>query len=315
MKSATSHHKAYLLLIVTMLMWSTNFVIARALHEQVGPFTLAFARWAIALCCLAPFALPRFKREWPKLRAQWKQLLLLGLFGIGLTNTFVYWAVQTTTATNAVILNSATPVMVLLLGSLYFRQRLSSRQWLGMSVALCGALLIVLKGNLAAIGAFHFGSGDLLVLAGGLCWAIYTLGLRKLKPGIDALVQMSVLLLVGELVLLPLFGMEAAQRGLPSLDGGAWASLIYLGALPSVVAYLMYNRAIAMVGTAKAASFLYLMPAFGAVQSIALLGEELHWFHAAGLAAIFAGIALSSLTRSAPAAATTKAVSGEPVRS
>ncbi|RBL65301.1 EamA/RhaT family transporter, partial [Pseudomonas sp. MWU13-2625] len=135
------------------------------------------------------------------------------------------------------------------------------------------------------------------MLAGGLCWAIYTLGLRKLKPGIDAMVQMAVLLLVGEALLLPLFAMEAAQRGLPTLDGAAWASLIYLGVLPSVVAYLLYNRAIAAVGTAKASSFLYLMPAFGALQSIALLGEELHWYHAAGLAAIFGGIALSSLTR------------------
>ncbi len=297
MNNATNNRNAYLLLVLTMLMWSTNFIIARALHQQVGPFTLAFARWAIALCCVLPFALPRLRRNWDKLRQQWPLLLLLGLFGIGLTNTLVYWAVQTTTATNAVILNSATPVMVLLLGSLYFRQRLSSRQWLGMTLALCGALLIVLKGKLLAIGSFHFGAGDLLVLAGGLCWAIYTLGLRKLKPGIDAMVQMAVLLLVGEAVLLPWFGMELAQRGLPTLDRAGWASLLYLGALPSVVAYLLYNRAIAMVGTAKAASFLYLMPAFGALQSIVLLGEELHWYHAAGLAAIFGGIALSSLTR------------------
>ncbi|QEL55315.1 DMT family transporter [Chromobacterium paludis] len=297
MNRATNNRKPYALLVLTMLMWSTNFIIARALHGQIGPFSLAFARWGIALCCVLPFAAGRLRQNWDKLRAQWPLLLLLGLFGIGLTNTFVYFAVQTTTATNAVILNSATPVMVLLLGSLYFRQRLSSRQWLGMTLALCGALLIVLKGNLLAIGAFHFGGGDVLVLAGGLCWAIYTLGLRKLKPGIDAMVQMAILLLVGEAVLLPMFGMEVARHGLPTLNGVGWASLLYLGMLPSVVAYLLYNRAIAAIGTAKAASFLYLMPAFGALQSILLLGEELHWFHVAGLAAIFGGIALSSLTR------------------
>ncbi|WP_047249406.1 DMT family transporter [Chromobacterium subtsugae] len=298
MSARSTSRNAYLLLVLTMLMWSTNFVIARALHSQVGPFTLAFSRWGIALCCLLPFALPRLRGNLAKLRAQWPLLLLLGVFGIGLTNTFVYWAVQTTSATNAVILNSATPVMVLLLGSLYFRQRLSRRQWGGMAVALSGALLIVLRGNPAALSSFHFGGGDLLVLAGGLSWAIYTLGLRKLKPGIDSLVLMSVLLAVGEMLLLPLFAAEAAGRGLPALDGPALASLIYLGVLPSVAAYLMYNRAIGMVGTAKAASFLYLMPAFGALQSIWFLGEELHWYHAAGLAAIFSGIALSSLTRS-----------------
>ncbi|OHX10679.1 hypothetical protein BI347_19340 [Chromobacterium sphagni] len=301
MPPQSSQRNAHILLVLTMLMWSTNFVIARALHSLVGPFTLAFARWGIALCCLLPFALPRLRRNWPRLREQWRLLLLLGTFGIGLTNTFVYWAVQTTSATNAVILNSATPVMVLLLGSLYFRQYLSCRQWGGMAMALSGAMLIVLKGDLRALSGFHFGGGDLLVLAGGLSWAIYTLGLRKLKPGIDPLVLMSVLLLVGEGLLLPLFVRETVLGGLPSLNGAALASLIYLGVLPSVVAYLMYNRAIGMVGTAKAASFLYLMPAFGALQSIWLLGEELHWYHAAGLAAIFCGIALSSLTRPQPA--------------
>jgi drug/metabolite transporter (DMT)-like permease len=131
------------------------------------------------------------------LRQQWRKLLLLGVFGIGLTNTLVYVAVRTTTATNAVILNSATPMMVLVLGSLYFRQKLARRQWAGMLVAMAGALLIVLKGNVLGMSAMQFSRGDLLVLAAGLCWAVYTLGLRTLLPGLDALVMMMVLLLVG----------------------------------------------------------------------------------------------------------------------
>lgn len=294
--SASGH--AYFLLVLTMLLWSTNFVIARAIHGQIGPFGLAFGRWAIALLCLLPFGLPRLGRAWPLLRQQWRKMLLLGVFGIGLTNTLVYVAVRTTTATNAVILNSATPMMVLVLGSLYFRQKLARRQWLGMLVAMAGALLIVLKGNVLGMAAFQFSHGDLLVLAAGLCWAVYTLGLRTLLPGLDALVMMMVLLLVGELMLLPAFVQETWQAGgFHPLSLSAGAALLYLGIFPSVLAFLMYNRAIAQVGAAKAAGFLYLMPAFGAVQSIALLGEELHWYHVAGLAAIFGGIVLSSLTR------------------
>jgi len=295
---------AYLLLVLTMLLWSTNFVIARAIHGQIGPFGLAFGRWAIALLCLLPFGLPRLARAWPLLRQQWQKLLLLGVFGIGLTNTLVYVAVRSTTATNAVILNSATPMMVLVLGSLYFRQRLSRRQWGGMAMAMLGALLIVLKGNLAGVLHFQFSQGDLLVLAAGLCWAVYTLGLRTLLPGLDPLVMMMVLLLVGEALLLPAFVRETWQLGgfhLLSLPTMAW--LLYLGIFPSVLAFLMYNRAIAQVGAAKAAGFLYLMPAFGALQSICLLGEELHWFHVAGLAAIFSGIVASSLPSRRAAAA------------
>jgi drug/metabolite transporter (DMT)-like permease len=61
--SASGH--AYFLLVLTMLLWSTNFVIARAIHGQIGPFGLAFGRWAIALLCLLPFGLPRLGRAWP----------------------------------------------------------------------------------------------------------------------------------------------------------------------------------------------------------------------------------------------------------
>ncbi|BBF86088.1 probable transmembrane protein [Aquitalea magnusonii] len=293
-----SSRSAYVLLVLTMLLWSTNFVIARAMHGQIGPFGLAFGRWAIALLCLLPFGLPRLRPAWPLLRRQWQKLLLLGMFGIGLTNTLVYVAVRTTTATNAVILNSATPMMVLVLGSLYFRQKLARRQWAGMLVAMAGALLIVLKGDVLGMSAVQFSHGDLLVLAAGLCWAVYTLGLRTLLPGLDALVMMMVLLFVGECMLLPAFVQETWQAGgfhLLSLPAGA--ALLYLGVFPSVLAFLMYNRAIAQVGAAKAAGFLYLMPAFGAVQSILLLGEELHWYHVAGLSAIFAGIVLGSLSR------------------
>ncbi|WP_293765289.1 DMT family transporter [uncultured Aquitalea sp.] len=289
---------AYALLTMTMLLWSTNFVIARAIHGQIGPFGLAFGRWAIALCCLLPFALPRWRAAWPAIRDQWRVLLVLGVFGIGLTNTLVYVAVRSTTATNAIILNSATPVMVLLLGSVYFRQKLGRRQLMGMLAAGAGALLIVLKGNVAGLAGFRFAPGDVLVLAAGLCWAVYTLGLRVLKPSLDPIVMMTALLLVGEAGLLPFFVRETtAAGGFAMLPGMALLWLAYLGVFPSVLAFLMYNRAIAQVGAARAAGFLYLMPAFGALLSILFLGEELHWYHAAGLAAIFSGILLSSLAR------------------
>ncbi|OWY40487.1 EamA family transporter [Xenophilus sp. AP218F] len=289
---------AYGLLTLTTFLWSSNFVVARALHGQIGPFAMAFGRWGFALLCILPFAWPRLAKSWPQLRAQWRVLLLLGASGIATTNTMIYLAVQTTTATNAVILNSVTPVLVLLMGALCFRQRLRGGQLGGMLLALGGALLIMLKGDWRNLAGLHFGGGDICILIGGVAWAVYTLGLRKLKPGLDARVLMFSLLAIGEILLLPLFVAELLTRTpMPALGAAAWGALLYLGALPSVAAFLMYNRAIGLVGAARAASFLYLMPAFGALLSIGLLGESLQWFHAAGLAAIFGGIALSSRRR------------------
>ncbi|MCP9758372.1 DMT family transporter [Aquitalea sp. S1-19] len=286
----------YPMLVLSILMWSSNFIVGRALGGSIGPFTLAFARWMLALLCLLPFALPRFRQSWPLVRAQWRVLLMLGLTGIALTNTLLYIALRHTTATNAVVLNSLTPVLVLVLGAVLSRQGLTRKQVAGMLLALGGALVIVLRGDWHALLRFHLGIGDVGVLAAGLCWACYTVGLRKLKPGIPAVLQMTILFAIGVVLLLPFAGYEWYRgQSLPTAGTGTVLALIYLGVFPSILAFLMYNRAIAVIGSTRAASFLYLMPAFGALLSILLLGEAVYAYHAVGLATIFAGIAISSL--------------------
>lgn len=307
MPDSRSTLRAYAFLVVTMFLWSTNFVVGRAVHDLITPVSLAFGRWAVAIACLAPFFLPRLRAAMPRLREQWKTLLVLGVFGIGLTNTLIYLAVRTTTATNAVILNSATPILVLLSGAIYFRHRLSGWQMAGMVLALAGALNIVLRGDWTALAAFRFGFGDLMILAGGVCWAVYTQALRVLRPGLQPFVLMGVMLVTGELVLLPLFLMEAGPQTLVALaNPRVLASLLYLGVFPSVVAFMLYNRAIAVVGPQRAAGFLYLMPAFGALLSIVVLGEDMHVFHAVGLSAILGGI-LTGTLRGRPSLAPVRA--------
>ncbi|MGL6069679.1 DMT family transporter [Craterilacuibacter sp.] len=289
----------YPMLVLAILMWASNFIIGRALGASIGPFTLALLRWVLALLCLLPFAWSRLGPAWPAIRSQWKVLLFLGLSGIALTNTLLYISLRHTTATNAVVLNSLTPVMVLLLGTVASGQALSRKQGAGMLLALGGALIIVLRGDWLALARFELTPGDAGVVAAGACWACYTVGLRRLKPGIAPVVQMVVLFAIGVLALLPLALYEGyAGRALHGLTGGGMLALVYLGIFPSVLAFLMYNRAIAVIGSARAASFLYLMPAFGALLSILFLGERVYAYHVAGLATIFSGIAVSALPTS-----------------
>src|SRR5690606_32120973 len=113
----------YLLLTLTVLFWSGNMVVARGIHEAVPPFALAFWRWSIALLCVMPLAWPHLRTQWPQVRRHWRTLVVLGLLSVGGYNTFVYIALQSTTATNATMLNSFIPIATIALACVLLGKR------------------------------------------------------------------------------------------------------------------------------------------------------------------------------------------------
>ncbi len=112
----TWHTSPYLLLSLTSFFWSLNWVIGRAIVGHVSPFTLAFVRWLVAVAVMLPFAWPQIRAHWPSIRRNWKTIVWLGAWGTGLHNVFAYYGLQFTTGNNGVILNSAIPVMIIVLG-------------------------------------------------------------------------------------------------------------------------------------------------------------------------------------------------------
>ena len=129
------HASPYLLLSLTSFFWSLNWVIGRAMVGHVTPFTLTFIRWTVAVAVMMPFAWPGIRAHWPLIRRNWKVIAWLGFWGTGLHNAFAYVGLQYTTATNGVILNSSIPIMIILLGWLIYRERITRMQAMGVG---CG---------------------------------------------------------------------------------------------------------------------------------------------------------------------------------
>ncbi|MDK2123636.1 DMT family transporter [Parachitinimonas caeni] len=281
---------AYLLLTLTSLFWAGNFVLARAMHAAIPPMTLSFMRWAVALVLLAPFALGTAWRQRTLLRQYWKRLCLLGAIGICGFNSLAYAGLQYTAATNAVLMNSFIPILILLLGRLFWRQPLSANQLVGIAISFIGVTIILCRGDWARLQALSFNQGDLLLFAAALDWALYTLILRGLDSRVDRLGMLMALILVGLACCAPLFVAELLAGKRTALTPGNLATFAYVGIFPSVLAYLFYNRGVAEVGAARAGSFIHLMPVFGTLLSIVFLNESFEGFHAAGIAAIFAGL-------------------------
>ena len=141
------HFNPYLLLALTSLFWAGNMVMSRGLRADLPPVALAFWRWVTAFCCVLPLALPHLKSQWPLLRAAWKKVIFLGVFGVGCYNTFSYVAVQYTTATSATLLNSFIPVVTSVLALAFFGRRLSRPEVIGGMISLVGVVLLISRGS------------------------------------------------------------------------------------------------------------------------------------------------------------------------
>jgi len=288
----------YLLLSLTSLFWSLNWVIGRAIVGHVSPFALAFIRWSVAVVVMMPFAWPEIRAHWPAVRRHWKVIAWLGAWGTGLHNAFAYVGLQYTTATNGVMLNSAIPISIILLGWIVYRDTISRVQALGVLVSLAGVLVILTRGDPRVIAELSLNSGDLIVLVGMFFWAAYTIFLRMKPAELPGLAMLACCAVIGVALLLPFFLVELlAWNGRVEFNPATVGAMLYLGIFPSFVGYVFWNRAVAEVGSNIAGIFVHLMPAFGSILAWIFLGERIFLFHVAGIALILAGIALTSRGR------------------
>jgi len=287
----------YLLLSLTALFWAANWVIGRAMRHEMAPVAMGFWRWTLALLILLPFTAPELKRNWHVVRANWFVLAMLGCLGAVAFNTLIYVGLQYTAATNGVLFNSLSPVFIILLSWLLARERISRLQGAGVALSLAGVMAIVARGDLATLAGFHFNPGDLWLIAAMLLWAIYTIVLRRRPPALSAMGFLAAMLLLSLPFLLPFYLWELSQRGGFNLNVSTVAALAYYDTIPSIVAYLFWNRGVAQVGANKAGLFVHLMPVFGALLSVIFLGERLYAYHYAGAVLIFGGIWLTTRGR------------------
>ena len=188
---------AYALLCAGVLFWSGNVITARALHEHVPPFTLSFWRWSLALLCLWPWIRREVQASAGRVRRHWRSLLAAGVLGMAAYSSLLYLGLQATSATNAALINAALPVMIALIGALFYRQRLAPLQWCGVALSLAGVVAIVLQGGEAVAG---LNAGDLWVLAAVAAFAVYTVAFGSSNAGLSPACYLGVTIAVAAAV-------------------------------------------------------------------------------------------------------------------
>jgi len=284
---------APLLLAAAMLFWAGNSIMGKAMVGVVPPVALAFWRWTIALVLITPLAWPHLRREWRTLAAGWPVVAALSATGVATFGALTYVGVQSTSALNSLLLQAAIPPLILLFAWIGLRERASRVQLVGVALSLAGVVEVITRGHPGSILQLKLNHGDVLILVGVVLYSIYSLVLR-LRPAVHPLSLLWGTFLGAMVILAPFLAAEAhaGQVFRPSLAG--LGGVAYVAVLPSFLSYLFFNRGVELIGSGRAGQFMHLIPVFGSVLAVVLLGEAFHPFHAIGVVLIAAGILVAS---------------------
>jgi drug/metabolite transporter (DMT)-like permease len=285
---------AHVLVFVTPALWAVNYLVARWAPGVIAPHALALGRWIVAAAVLGAFCAAELHRQRAAIRAEWKQLVVLGALGMWVCGAFVYIGGRSTTAVNIGLLYAASPVLIALASALWLHERLSARQLLGVALALAGVLHILLRGQWGALLHLRFNVGDVWVFGAVACWTVYSLLLRAWRSRFSALARLTLIALAGIVVLVPFTVWEALAWWPTELSWRSLALIVAAGLLPGAGAYGAYSVMQRELGAARVGVVLYLGPLYSAVLAWAVLGERIEGFHLLGACLILPGIYLST---------------------
>lgn len=291
-----STQRVYLLLTLCVLFWSGNFIIGRFVSTNVEPIELAFFRWIFVVILLVPLLFTiDIKKVLYIFKTNFLILTVLSILGITLFNTLLYIALQTTTATNALLINSSVPILILVFSFFILKNKITKIQTLGILLSTFGVIFLVLKADLSNIINIEFTIGDMWVITSSISWALYSV-LVKFKPKeLTHLELFITVVYVGTIFfLIPwyLFQGYSLNKEISILKEN-WHFFLYVSIFPSLLSYYFWHTGIDEIGAEKTGQFTHLMPIFGSILAFIFLGERLELYHLLGAIFIAIGIYLS----------------------
>jgi drug/metabolite transporter (DMT)-like permease len=281
----------YLLLSLAAFFWASNSVVGRGVRELIPPATLSFWRWALAALAMGLVAGTRFHAQRAALRAEWRRLALLGLLGVAGFSMLLYLGLQRTTAVNGLLVQAAQPSLTMLALAALLGERPTARMVAGLLVSLAGVAVIVARGSLDQLIALSPNPGDLFILAATLVYSVYTILLSRLSLR-DPIVAAAAIFIAGAVWLAPAYGAELVAGRRMVFTSATVAAILYVALFASCLAYIAYNRAVALIGPTRAGSVTNLMPVFGTLLATVALHERLHGYHLIGIVLVVAGVVL-----------------------
>lgn len=287
----------YLLLVMAALFWGGNAVAGKFLADSLPPVSISFTRLAIGFLIMSPVIVRLFKREMAMFRENFKLLLFLAVTGVIGFNLLIYWAVNYTSAINATLLNSTSPLFIFLLSALLLGEKMELKYWVSMAVSFIGVLFVITHGSYDRLIALKFNIGDLIMVLAVISWALYSIFIRKISDKMSSIAIFGFTLTIGFAIMIPAVAIELScvSIAMPSISD--WSALIYIGIFPSICSFLLWNRAVALIGPSRASISLNLIPVFGAIAAFFVLDEVIALPQIIGGCLVFIGVFITSFSK------------------
>jgi drug/metabolite transporter (DMT)-like permease len=291
---------SWLVLFATLALWSGNWIVARAVRDEIAPGIATVGRLLIVLVILVPFVFTSLRSKLKALTStDWRILWALGFTGGGLHLGLQWLGLHYTTATSAVLYLSTSPIFILLMAALVGKtaaaERIGLRQWVGVAMSFAGVATIATRGEFQLVA---FNVGDLMAVGSMIMWAGYTVLLRIRRDALNIAELIVMVCALGLVFMSPWLMWEMLfDRKLDLTVEGA-LGVAYSAIASMLIAYAGWSYVVARLGAARAGITMHLMPAMGVALAAIFLGEYPRWFHFAGIALILAGVGLSSIRAS-----------------
>lgn len=297
MKHENQNHVAIgiLFAVAATIIWSGNFIVARAVIHDIPPITLAFFRWLTACILLLPVAWRHIGPSWQIVKQHKTYFFWTGLTGISLFNTLVYVAGHSSTAINlALIGTTSSPIIAVILAHYFLKEHIQWLRILGIVLCISGILFLLSKGSIQNLLHLEFSRGDGWVLLGATSFAIYNILARKKPKDISAVGFLFFVFVIGTLCLAPAYFVEASySKPVEWTMNTVWV-ILYLGLGTSVVSFLLWNKSIKELGAGRTALFGNLIPIFSSIEAVLILGEKISYIHIISFLLIAAGLAIDN---------------------
>jgi drug/metabolite transporter (DMT)-like permease len=281
-----------LLLVLTTLIWAGHSIVGRLAVGQIGPMTLTTLRWGVALIPILIVARPALRRDWPILRAHWPYMAAMGALGYTAFNALFYAAAHRTSALNLSIIQGAIPALVLIGARLFLGARFTALQALGALTTMAGVAAIAAQGDLARLATLTFNEGDVMMLVAAILYAGYTIGLRE-RPRVSGLSLLAGMAVAALVTSVPLMIWEIVSGGFIRPTAAGLATLVYVALGPAFVSQIFFMRGVELIGPGRAGVFVNLVPVFGAIMAVLILGEPFAAYHVVALLLVVGGIAIA----------------------